>query len=104
LPATQKAKIVSSGSRAVVSYNRKIINPVDDSVCRVTAGETMVIRRARGYVPDAVKLPFEVDGIFAAGADMKNVFAIGRDHRAILSQHNGDLDNYDGILPLQAEY
>ncbi len=88
-------KLFLPAAGALVSYNREIINPVDDSVCRVTAGEAMVIRRARGYVPDAVKLPFEADGIFAAGADMKNVFAIGRDSRAILSQHNGDLDNYE---------
>jgi hydrogenase maturation protein HypF len=88
----RKAFLPAAG--ALVSYNRKIINPADDSVCRVTAGHNMIIRRARGYVPDSVTLPFETEGVFAAGADMKNAFAIGRDSSAILSQHIGDLDSY----------
>jgi hydrogenase maturation protein HypF len=42
-------------------------------------------------VPAPVELGYSVDGIFAAGAELKNCFALGRERQAILSQHIGDL-------------
>lgn len=80
---------------AFVTYNRDIINPVDDSVCRFSGKGFQIIRRARGYVPEMINIPFRAEGIFAAGSDLKNAFAIGKGNYAIPGQHTGDLENYD---------
>ncbi len=80
---------------AFVSYNREIVNAVDDSVCSLAGGNIQILRRSKGYVPEAVHLPFRCAGIFAAGSDLKNTFAIGKDYRAILSQHHGDMENFE---------
>ena len=81
-----------------ISYNRRIVNPVDDSVCRVVAGNLQIIRRARGFVPEPLILPFNTEGVFAAGSDLKNSFAVGKGSRAILSQYNGDLEDYRTLV------
>jgi len=78
---------------AILYYNREIVNRADDSVVRISAGGTRIIRRSRGYVPSPVDLAFNADGILALGAEQKNCFCIGKQHQAILSQHIGDLKN-----------
>lgn len=72
-------------------HDRPIVRQVDDSIVRVIAGREMVIRRARGYAP----LPIGCGGgpqVFAAGAHMKNAFAMTRGKHIFLGQHIGDLD------------
>lgn len=76
-------------------YNREIFNRADDSVVRVISGNSVVIRRSRGYVPKPVALSFNADTILATGAELKSTFAIGKGSRAILSQHIGDLKNHE---------
>jgi len=88
-------KVLSPVTDAVVTYNREIYNRTDDSVVRVIAGKERVQRRSRGYVPAPVKLDFDVDGIFAAGAELSNCFCMGKSNRAYLSQHIGDLKNHE---------
>ncbi|HGV3469681.1 TPA: carbamoyltransferase HypF, partial [Klebsiella michiganensis] len=73
-------------------HNREIVQRMDDSVVR-QSGE--MLRRARGYVPDALALPpgfHDVPPLLALGADMKNTFCLLRGDEAVLSQHFGDLD------------
>jgi hydrogenase maturation protein HypF len=82
-------------SDVLICHDRDIINPVDDSVCRMAGGNIQILRRARGYVPEMIKMLFKAEGIFAAGSDLNNTFAIGRGNQAILSQHTGDLEHYD---------
>ena len=60
------------------------------------------IRRSRGYVPEPFNLTFNLKrNVLASGAFLKNVFALayaGKDAgSAVLSQHNGDLDNIAGF-------
>ena len=72
-------------------HNRDILQRMDDSVMRAS-GE--ILRRARGFVPDALPLPpgFEhVPPILALGGDLKNTFCLARGGQAVLSQHFGDL-------------
>ncbi|WP_376783545.1 carbamoyltransferase HypF [Atlantibacter hermannii] len=72
-------------------HNRDINQRMDDSVVR-QSGEVM--RRARGYVPDAIALPpgfTALPPILAVGADLKNTFCLLRGNSAVLSQHLGDL-------------
>jgi len=79
----------------VVSYNRRIHNRVDDSVVFFERGVRRVVRRSRGFAPAPVPMPFRVDGIFAGGAELVNCFCLGKEDQAIMSQHIGDLKNYD---------
>jgi hydrogenase maturation protein HypF len=85
----------------VVSYNREINNRIDDSVVRIMDGRTAIIRRARGYAPQPVGLDRNAEGIFAAGAEMKNSLCIGKGSQALPSQYIGDMYNpatYDFYL------
>jgi len=80
---------------AFLVYNREIFNRVDDSVSFVVNEKPRLIRRSRGFVPTPIKTKLNIDGIFAAGAELVNCFAIGKENLAILSQHIGDLKNYE---------
>jgi len=79
---------------AFLFHNREIHNRTDDSVVRLLHSAPQMIRRSRGYVPNPVELKFDVTGIIATGAELKNTFALGMGKQAILSQHIGDLKNY----------
>ncbi|MCD4682250.1 MAG: carbamoyltransferase HypF, partial [Bacteroidales bacterium] len=76
---------------AVLIYNREIYNRTDDSVVFSVNEKERLIRRSRGYAPEPINLNLNVNGIFAAGAELVNCFCIGKGNQAILSQHIGDL-------------
>ena len=80
----------------VLMHDRDIANRIDDSVVRIMAGRPRLIRRARGYAPSPMKLPkgFEdAPEIFAFGGELKSTFCLVKDGQAILSQHQGDLED-----------
>jgi hydrogenase maturation protein HypF len=79
-------------------HDRDIYMRVDDSVTRTFAGQERVLRRSRGYVPQAIDLEQPVGQILACGADLKNTFCLTKDHYAILSQHIGDIENYETLM------
>ena len=80
---------------------RPIARRVDDSVCAVTALGPAVLRRARGYAPGAVaKLPADRP-ILALGGDLKNTITLVVGGEAFVSQHLGDLGNYDAFRAFQ---
>ncbi|HIJ88896.1 MAG TPA: carbamoyltransferase HypF [Desulfuromonadales bacterium] len=74
-------------------HDRPIHIRCDDSVLRVFQGKPLFYRRARGYAPRAVKLPFPVRPLLATGAELKSVICLAAGDRAVLSQHIGDLKN-----------
>ena len=77
-------------------HNRDIVQRMDDSVVR-QSGE--MLRRSRGFVPDALPLPpgfHHVPPMLCLGADMKNTFCLVRGDQAVVSQHFGDLTD-DGV-------
>jgi len=77
-------------------HDRDIVNRLDDSVARLMDGKMRVLRRARGYSPEALLLPpgFEqTDNILAMGAELKNSFCLLKNGQAVVSQHIGDLEN-----------
>ncbi|MBN1805186.1 MAG: carbamoyltransferase HypF [Sedimentisphaerales bacterium] len=75
-------------------HNREIYRQVDDSIIHIIDEEPVLLRRARGYVPDPV---FAVQScrreIFAAGADLKNTFCFAKQNQFICSEHIGDLED-----------
>jgi len=88
-------KVLKSKVDLFVSHNRKIENPLDDSVVKLVTDDIQIIRRARGFVPKPVYLNRSVEGVFATGAELKNSFCIGKNSSAILSQYIGDLKNIE---------
>jgi hydrogenase maturation protein HypF len=74
-------------------HNRDIHARYDDSVFLVERGIPRAIRRARGYAPSPIRLPFKSSQILACGAEEKDTFCLTRDEYAFPSQHIGDMDN-----------
>jgi len=56
---------------------------------------TQLIRRARGYAPHPIHLPFKSQQILACGAEEKSTFCLTRDDHAFVSQHIGDMENLE---------
>lgn len=82
---------------AFLLHNRDIFMRADDSVVRVVNGSPRFIRRARGYAPEAIDLGEEAPDLLAAGGEVKNTFAITKGRYAIVSQHIGDMENYETL-------
>ncbi len=83
-------------------HNRRICTRCDDSVTVVFNGEESVLRRARGYVPEPIKLPFTSETeILATGGELKNTFCLTKGDYAFLSQHIGDMDNLDTLVSFE---
>lgn len=81
---------------AWLRHDREIRVPCDDSVVR---GD-VILRRARGYAPMPVTLPFPVGPSLAAGADAKNTCAVASGRSAWVSQHIGDMDDLSTVEAL----
>ena len=79
----------------IVFHDREIHNRVDDSVGFFAAGAFRLVRRARGWVPDSVKLPdVRAGNALGCGADLKSAFCLTRGKEAFLSQYIGDQSEY----------
>jgi len=78
-------------------HNRGIYARYDDSVSMVE-GAPQVIRRARGYAPYPIFLPFKSKPVLACGAELKNTFCLTKDEHAFLSQHIGDMENEETLV------
>jgi hydrogenase maturation protein HypF len=81
-----------------VFHNREIYMRTDDPVVRTLEGRERVLRRSRGYVPHPVDLGVTMSEILACGAELKNTFCLTKGNYAILSQHIGDLENYETLV------
>lgn len=99
---------------AFLMHDRLIHTRCDDSVARMfpptldelTAGGGLkpgaantlyLMRRARGYAPDPLRLAVDAPPLLAAGAELKNTFCLTRGRYAFLSHHIGDLENYETL-------
>jgi hydrogenase maturation protein HypF len=77
-------------------HDREIANRVDDSVVRLMGGKCRALRRARGFAPEAIRLPAgfaTAPSLTALGGEQKSTFCLLQHGKAILSQHQGDLEN-----------
>jgi len=73
---------------------RPIARSVDDSIAHAGAFGPTILRRSRGYAPSAVTtIPIERP-LLALGADLKNTITLVVNGQAFVSQHIGDLDQY----------
>lgn len=94
----------TAGLDGVLSHDRRIVSSLDDSVLRLAAGQPLLIRRARGFVPLPVDLAATEDRrgtapegnrlrIAAAGGDLKATPALTRDALCYLGAPVGDLSD-----------
>jgi len=82
----------------VLEHDREIVNGCDDSVMMVVNEQQIMLRRARGYAPVSVKLPFELKlKTLSLGANQKSTVAIGFRDEVILSPHIGDLNSIGSV-------
>lgn len=79
-------------------HNRDIQTRVDDSVVRTFGGALLPVRRSRGFAPNPIDLGIPLEEILACGGELKNTLCLTKDHYAILSQHIGDLENFETLV------
>jgi hydrogenase maturation protein HypF len=79
-------------------HDRPIHIRSDDSVTRIFMGREFMVRRARGYAPNPIKVPEPfVRPVLACGGHLKNTFCLGMGSNAFVSHHIGDLENYESL-------
>jgi hydrogenase maturation protein HypF len=88
-------------------HDRPIRARCDDSVVRGPvpgrgAVNGQVVRRARGLAPEPLRLPRAAPPLLAAGAELKNTFCLAEGREGFLSQHIGDLENYETLQAFEA--
>lgn len=82
-------------------HDRPIQVRSDDSVLRSAGGAgrpPLIIRRSRGYVPEALELPLRSPPLLAVGAELKSVFCLAAEERALIGPHIGDLRTYETLI------
>jgi hydrogenase maturation protein HypF len=93
---TQACERLSGIATYALVHDRVIATRLDDSVVRIMAGRARVLRRARGFAPAPVPLPpgFETaPELVAVGGELKATFCVVKNGEAILSPHQGDLED-----------
>lgn len=79
-------------------HDREIVQRADDSLVRLLPEGYEMLRRARGFVPDALPLPPGFPSqrpLLAVGGDRKNTFCLVQGEQALLGAHFGDLEPED---------
>lgn len=82
----------------ILSHDREIVTPQDDSVMRFTpsGGRRILIRRSRGFAPSlSHQRSRGGEAVFACGALLKSTFTLGYGRDAFVSQYLGDTDVYE---------
>lgn len=76
----------------ILTNNREIVIPLDDSVTRCFDGKEQLVRRARGYVPETIPVR-TTKPVLALGPQMKSTFAFLWNGKCLVSPHIGELGN-----------
>jgi hydrogenase maturation protein HypF len=83
-------------------HDRPIARHADDSVAFVAAGETRLLRRARGWAPAPVRLGYPLPPLLAVGAHLKNTVAVTSGDSVFISQHVGDMETSQAVRAFEA--
>jgi len=82
---------LSAIADAFLVHDRPIARPLDDSVLQLIDGRPSLLRRARGYAPEALPLAAAGPAVVALGGDLKSAPALAVGDRLWLAPHLGDL-------------
>jgi hydrogenase maturation protein HypF len=75
-------------------HDRDVVRRADDSVARTGPGGPALVRRGRGYVPEALPLPVTApQPVLALGPYLQVTACLAVGEAAFCSQHVGDLDS-----------
>ena len=77
----------------ILTYERDILVPQDDSVMQFTeSGQKIILRRSRGLAPNFYPntLPVASEPVLATGGELKSAFAIQIKNKVFISQYLGD--------------
>ena len=88
-------EILSGIADYFLLHNRDILVRNDDSICLAYRDRVFLQRRSRGFAPAPVRMARSYPRVLAVGAELKNTFALGRGEYVFLSQHIGDMENYE---------
>ena len=82
----------------ILAHDRRIVQRCDDSVLRIVAGKTALIRRSRGFVPLPIKISLRNNKkILGFGGEINTSICILSRDRAYLSQYIGDTTKYETL-------
>ncbi len=86
---------------AFLMHNRPVYLKCDDSVTIHLSGALRQIRRSRGYVPAPVHLREDGPVVLGTGGELKNTVALLKGTHALISQHIGDMKNFESYRHFQ---
>jgi hydrogenase maturation protein HypF len=81
----------------ILTHNRPIVRPVDDSIVQVGDDGPQLLRRARGYAPLPIELGVDGPTMLAMGGHLKNAVALQLGSQVVMSSHVGDLDSVESL-------
>lgn len=79
---------------AVLTHDRPIVRRCDDPVVRMAGSRRRFLRRARGFVPEPVRIGAGSPVVLAVGAELKSTFCLVSHGEAYVSQHIGELRDH----------
>lgn len=85
----------------ILTYDREIVMPQDDSVLQLTeTGQKIILRRSRGLAPGYFPHPFSGinERLLAFGGELKGSFAIYQNGNIYISQYLGDQQSLESQI------
>jgi hydrogenase maturation protein HypF len=80
----------------ILTYDREIVAPQDDSVMQFAGEQKIILRRSRGLAPTYYPNPFtKTETVLAMGGELKSAFAINTDGNLYVSQFLGDQESVE---------
>lgn len=94
---TDQIGTLSAVADYILSHNRDIATPQDDSVLAFGGKIPVYLRRSRGLAPTLLIPDLKASGasVVALGAEMKGTFTVTYSEHFFVSQYWGDLSDYD---------
>ena len=87
---------------SVLGHDRMIHRRADDSVVKRLGSRLVPLRRASGFVPNAIDLGDGTENhdgppILGVGAELKSTVCLSRGNKALMSAHLGDLEHVEAF-------
>lgn len=88
--------LLSQFADYILTYERDVVIPQDDTVMQFAGDQRIIIRRSRGLAPTYYPNPFKTnETLLAMGAELKSAFAITSGENLYVSQFLGNQDRLE---------